>query len=181
VGITHECDFVPTHPLYHSSDPLLATTVDDDQYDSINDCNANRARPVTLTISHIDSHILTQTEIDTAVKTSLHDGISLYTLHECALEDAKPTIILTQSLCNVCAVATSEVENRIAAACKSNSSSTKGITSSTNNFEQPTLNNEECNIISLEPERLIDVVNTFITIADVCGVKKRGIEIATKF
>ena len=167
MGITHECDFVPTHPLYYSSDPLLATTVDDDQSDSINnECTSLRGRPVTLTISHIDSHILTQTEIDTVVKTSLRDGISLYTLHESALEDAKPTIILTQSLCNVCAVATSEVENRIAAACKSNS---------TNNF------GNECKIISLEPETLIDVVNTFITIADACGVKKRGIEIATKF
>ena len=155
VGITHECDFVPTHPLYYSSDPLLATTVDDDQSDSINnECTSLRGRPATLTISHIDSHILTQIEIDSAVKSSLHDGISLYTLHESALEDVKPTIILTQSLCNVCAVATSEVENRVAAAACSNSN---------NNF------GNECKIISLESETLIDVVNTFITIANVCG------------
>lgn len=60
----------------------------------------------------------------------------------------------------------SEVENRIAAACSSNSN---------NNF------GDECKIISLEPETLVDVVNTFITIANVCGVKERGIEIATKF
>ena len=51
-------------------------------------------------------------------------------------------------------MATSEVENRVAAAACSNSN---------NNF------GNECKIISLEPETLIDVVNTFITIANVCG------------
>ena len=85
VGITHECDFVPTHPLYrHSSDPLLATIDHDGSINNNKDCTTRDGDniPVTLTISHIDSHILTQSEIDTAVKTSLQNGISLYTLHD---------------------------------------------------------------------------------------------------
>jgi hypothetical protein len=87
VGITHECDFVPTHPLYrHSSDPLLATNIDHDVSINNNKDGTHRGNgdivPVTLTISHIDSHILTQSEIDIAVKTSLQNGISLYTLHD---------------------------------------------------------------------------------------------------
>ena len=65
---------------------------------------------------------------------------------------------------------TVEVENRIAAATACNNSS------SNNNF-----GSNECKIVSLEPDTLIDVVTTFITIADVCGVKERGVEIATKF
>jgi hypothetical protein len=67
-------------------------------------------------------------------------------------------------------VDTVEVENRIAAATACNNSS------SNNNF-----GGNECKIVSLEPETLIDVVSTFITIADVCGVKERGVQIATKF
>ena len=144
VGITHECDFVPTHPLYrHSSDPLLATIDHDGSINNNKDCTTRDGDniPVTLTISHIDSHILTQSEIDTAVKTSLQNGISLYTLHDSALEDVKPTIILTQSLCNVCAVDTVEVENRIAAATACNNSSS-------NNY----FGGNECKIVSLEPE-----------------------------
>ena len=75
-----------------------------------NDINGKKKSALTLTVSHIDPHKQSQEEIDTAVKTSVHNGISLYNLNGTSLQDSKPSIILTQSLCDVCAVAKEEVD-----------------------------------------------------------------------
>lgn len=98
VGITHECDYGSSHPLYNSSAPLVVI----DGSDENNNCNTS-SPPLTLTVSQIDPHIQSQAAIDAAVKSSVHNGISLYNLNDTALTDCNPTIILTQSLCDVCA------------------------------------------------------------------------------
>jgi len=99
VGITHECDFPKSsHPLYKSSAPLVVV----DGSDKNNNSNTS-SPPLTLTVSQIDPHIQSQAAIDAAVKSSVHNGISLYNLNDTALTDCNPTIILTQSLCDVCA------------------------------------------------------------------------------
>src|SRR5210317_1246012 len=151
VGITHECDF----DLDPSTTSLL----------TVRDANTQPPRrttttpPLTLTVSHIDPHTASQSEIDDAVKHSLHNGLSLYNLNDTALTDAKPNVILTQSLCDVCAVAKDEVDNEVAC-----------------NFTPG-----QCKVISLEPESLEEVVDTFITTAEACGVKERGEELKSKF
>ena len=53
-------------------------------------------------------------EIDTLVKSQLTDDTALYSLHMPVLEALKPDLIVTQALCDVCAVAADEVN---AAAC----------------------------------------------------------------
>ncbi len=151
MGITHECDF----DLDPSTTSLL----------TVRDANTQQPRrttttpPLTLTISHIDPHTASQAEIDDAVKNSLHNGLSLYNLNDTALTDAKPNVILTQSLCDVCAVAKDEVDNEVAC-----------------NFTPG-----QCKVISLEPESLEEVVDTFITTAEACGAKERGDELKSKF
>jgi len=47
---------------------------------------------------------MTQSEIHEAVCGSLTNGQSLYGINKGVLQDVKPDIIFTQSLCDVCAV-----------------------------------------------------------------------------
>src|SRR5438309_7427066 len=75
VGVTHECDF-----------PEEA-----------------RSKP-HVTASLIDATHLSGAEIDAAVRDSLADGKTIYGLDAALLLQLQPDIILTQELCDVCAV-----------------------------------------------------------------------------
>jgi iron complex transport system substrate-binding protein len=81
VGVTHECDYPP---------------------DVI-------GKPV-LTASRIHGLRLTSAEIDHAVSTRLGGHQSLYTLDEALLRELQPDLVLTQELCDVCAVSYTEVQ-----------------------------------------------------------------------
>lgn len=144
VGITHECD-------YPAAVPLLSYT------DKADGRPPLKNRPLTLTVSHIDPHVQSQSEIDTAVKSSLHNGISLYDLNDTALTDCKPSVILTQSLCDVCAVSKDDVHREVSCYLPASK------------------------VLSLEPESLNDVADTFVTVADACGVKERGVQLRQRF
>ena len=74
VGVTHECDFPPEA----------------------------REKP-HLTASSLP-HAGSSAEIDRHVRASLHAGSSLYALDADALERLAPGLIVTQELCEVCAV-----------------------------------------------------------------------------
>jgi iron complex transport system substrate-binding protein len=80
VGVTHECDYPPEA----------------------------RHKPVVVRTS-IDSHRMTSLEIDRAVSERVRNNQSLYTIDETRLREAAPDIILTQGLCDVCAIDYSEV------------------------------------------------------------------------
>ncbi len=80
VGVTHECDY-----------PLEA-----------------RAKPA-VTASVLDGHADSAT-IDRLVAGSVHDHRAIYTLDERLLANLRPDLILTQELCDVCAVSYSEVQ-----------------------------------------------------------------------
>lgn len=54
-------------------------------------------------------------EIDAAVSSQLASGLSLYTLDQEALSRLDPDLILTQELCPVCAVSTTQVDGAVAA------------------------------------------------------------------
>jgi iron complex transport system substrate-binding protein len=75
VGVTHECDYPPEA----------------------------KQKPVMVR-SIIDSNGLTSSEIDRAVGAALQGGNALYTLDRQALREAAPDLILTQGLCDVCAL-----------------------------------------------------------------------------
>ncbi|MBV8195212.1 MAG: cobalamin-binding protein [Candidatus Dormibacteraeota bacterium] len=80
VAVTHECD----HPA------------------------AARQLPA-ITSSAIDQHGMTCAEIDRHVKRALHEGSSLYHLNHDLLAELRPDLIVTQELCEVCAVSYREV------------------------------------------------------------------------
>ena len=80
VGVTHECDY-----------PSLV----------------QRLPKVTRTLIPADA---TSSEIDRLVSERFKDVRALYSLEVERLKDARPDVIVTQSLCEVCAVAPNEVQ-----------------------------------------------------------------------
>ena len=75
VGITHECDF----PAHIAGKPAL-------------------------TSSKINHETMSSKEIDHAVRTQLDGHGSIYGLNTKLLEELNPDLIITQELCDVCAV-----------------------------------------------------------------------------
>jgi iron complex transport system substrate-binding protein len=81
VGRTHECDWPPG---IDEEPPMTADT--------------------------LDTHRMGSREIHEAIGATVHSGSSVYALDTEALEGAKPDLILTQELCEVCAVSYTEVQ-----------------------------------------------------------------------
>lgn len=85
VGISHECD----HPPEALTLPRLS-------------------RPV------FNPAGLTSGEIDAAVRQAMAEQGSVYTIDRKVLADLRPDVVLTQALCEVCAVPTGSVEEAVA-------------------------------------------------------------------
>ena len=64
----------------------------------------------TIVVGGLDTRGMTPREIDDYVHGRLAAGGDLYTLHERALADLQPDLILTQDLCRVCALPSGQVE-----------------------------------------------------------------------
>jgi iron complex transport system substrate-binding protein len=80
VGVTHECD----HPAEATSKP-------------------------TVVRNALALETMSQGEIDVAVTARLRDGLSLYELDAELIERLSPDLIITQSLCDVCAPSGNDV------------------------------------------------------------------------
>ncbi|MGW5694172.1 hypothetical protein ACWEWX_25405 [Streptomyces asiaticus] len=84
-GRTHECDWPP---------------------------EAVAGLPV-VTATGLDQDALTSREISDAVGGATHSGSSLYTLDTEALAALRPDVVLTQDLCEVCAVSYRKVSRAV--------------------------------------------------------------------
>ena len=118
VGVTHECDFPP-----------------------------GVERLPKLTRSKID-HGLTSAEIDAAVGAiagGLTDEESIYALDAPLLERLSPDLVITQGLCDVCAVSSGVVERAVA-----------GLEG-------------ETGVLSLNPTSLRDVLDDTVRVGDALG------------
>lgn len=123
VGVTHECDYPA----------------------------AVRGLPtVTHTLIPTDA---SSAEIDRLVRERLAGQRALYNLDLPTLERLRPDLIVTQALCDVCAVADEEVR---AAAC-----TLPGLP----------------RVINLEPETLSQVFEAIRQVADAAGIPARGVEV----
>ena len=123
VGVTHECDF----PARVKSLPK-----------------------VTNTLIPTDA---SSADIDQLVRDRLGGRSALYTLDMPTLERLAPDLIVTQALCDVCAVSETEVQN---AAC-----ALPGTP----------------RVINLEPETLGEVLDGVRAVAQAAGVERRGREV----
>ncbi len=85
VGVTHECDYPP-----------------------------GVEKLPRLISSKIHAATMTSAEIDTAIDRILTDEGSIYALDAKLLEDLAPDLVITQGLCDVCAVSLNLVEQAVA-------------------------------------------------------------------
>jgi iron complex transport system substrate-binding protein len=127
VGVSHECDF-----------PAEAN-----------------ARP---RVTHCAVHDtgLTSGEIDQWVRRALRDNGTIYTIDELLLRQLRPDVILTQKLCDVCAVGYGTVA-RLAEA-----------------LPGPP------KVVNLEPTSLSDIFDDIRRVAEACGVPERARGIITR-
>src|SRR5687767_13961918 len=124
VGITHECDFPPQI--------------------------ADRPH---LTASRISHEKMSSAEIDHAVRSQLDGHGSIYDLNEKLLQQLKPDLIITQELCEVCAVSYKQVEK-----------AAKMFVA-------------EAGVISLEPNTIGDIFENIKTVGTICGVAEKAVEV----
>jgi iron complex transport system substrate-binding protein len=116
VGITHECDYPASI--------------------------ADRPR---LTASRISHETMTSAEIDHAVRSQLDGHGSIYDLDEVRLRALEPDLILTQELCDVCAVSYRTVER------------------AARMFET------DVRVVSLEPNTIRDILANIKTVGELTG------------
>jgi iron complex transport system substrate-binding protein len=124
VGVTHECDFPP---------------------------QATYKTVMTRNLLQLEG--MSPGDIDRHVRQALHEGSSLYAIDQDALQRARPDVILTQELCEVCAVAYSQV------------------------LEAARLLPGKPTVLSLEPHSLADVLRSFGDVGQVTGSKERAAEL----
>ncbi len=121
VGVTHECDF----PKGVENKPHL-------------------------TASKISHETMTSKEIDHAVRTNLDGHGSIYDLDTRTLEELKPDLIITQELCDVCAVSYKTV------------------------LKAAKMYVADAQVVSLEPNTIADIFDNIKLIGELCGVSERA-------
>ncbi len=121
VGITHECDFP-----------------------------ASVAEKNILTASRISHETMSSAEIDHAVRSQLDGHGSIYDLDTRLLEEIKPDLIITQELCDVCAV------------------SYKTVQKAAKMFVA------DAQVVSLEPNTIEDIFENIKTIGELTGTQNEA-------
>ncbi len=124
IGITHECDF----PQSVVNKPHLTASV----------------------ISH---ETMSSFEIDHAVRTQLDGHGSIYDLNNELLHKFQPDLILTQELCDVCAVSYKTV------------------------LKAAKIYVAEAQVVSLEPNTIEDIFENIKTVGELCGVSDKANEV----
>ena len=127
VGVTHECDYPPET----ASIP-----------------------PVTSSV--VNGASMTGKDIHDAITGLVHGGSSIYNLDRDLLDEASPDLILTQELCDVCAVSYSQVE---AAA---------------------SMLQCDTRVVSLEPNTLGQILETILTVGKLAGVGARAESVVSR-
>lgn len=128
VGRSHECDF----PHDVANVPVMTYS------------NIGAARGAEGA-----DHPLSGAEIDARVSQRLHEGLSLYSVHMDRLEAARPDLILTQELCDVCAVSTSAVH--------------AAVRELSPNWQN------DAHVVSLEPTDIDGIIESILAVGELTG------------
>ncbi|HVE59990.1 MAG TPA: cobalamin-binding protein [Pyrinomonadaceae bacterium] len=124
VGITHECDF----PASITDKP-------------------------PLTASRISHETMTSKEIDHAVRSQLDGHGSIYDLNEKLLRELNPDLIITQELCDVCAVSYKTVE------------------------KAARMYTADAQVVSLEPNTIADIFDNIKLIGELTNTTEKAEEV----
>ena len=93
--------------------------------------------------------------IDSAVRAVIRDALSIYAVDEALLAQLRPDVIITQDLCEVCAVSLDDVRSAVARIA----------------------NHDDVEIVSLSPTRLEHVLGDVERVAEGLGLQARGSEV----
>lgn len=93
-------------------------------------------------------------QIDAQVKEILSDAVSIYKIDQELIKSLKPTHIITQAQCEVCAVSEKDVEEALS-----------------------NLISQETKLISLQPNTLWDILKEIKEVAKTLGVEEKGNEL----
>jgi ABC-type Fe3+-hydroxamate transport system substrate-binding protein/diphthamide synthase (EF-2-diphthine--ammonia ligase) len=96
---------------------------------------------------------------------------SLYPLLSKEFDLAKPNVVFTQDLCAVCAPTTLDVRRLLAGRHNDDAKDNDSNASS----------EDEIQIVSLQPATLHQVAETFLTVAETCGIPEKGVALQTQF
>jgi iron complex transport system substrate-binding protein len=124
VGITHECDFP-----------------------------ASIGHLPHLTASRISHETMSSKEIDHAVRSQLDGHGSIYDLNEQLLHELQPDLILTQELCDVCAVSYKTVE------------------------KAARMYTADAKVVSLEPNTIGEIFDNIRFVGELTGTETRAAEV----
>lgn len=128
VGVTHECDYPPE---------VVGLP--------------------QLTASRISHATMTSAEIDHAVRSQLDGHGSIYDLDEPALRALRPDLIITQELCDVCAVSYKTVEQAAAR-----------------------LFDADVRVVSLEPNTIEDIFSNIRTVGSLTGREAEAVRVVAE-
>ena len=104
----------------------------------------------TIVVGGLDTRGMTPREIDDYVRGQLAAEGNLYTLHERALADLEPDLILTQDLCRVCALPSGQVEAALGyLGC-------------------------QARVLTLDPRSLAEVLGSILAVGQAPGVTERA-------
>ncbi|MEZ5306297.1 MAG: cobalamin-binding protein [Pyrinomonadaceae bacterium] len=109
-----------------------------------------------ITSSRLDGSTMSCAEIDHAVRSQLQGHGSIYNLDEKLLEELKPDLIVTQELCEVCAV------------------NYQMVKASARTFAA------DARILSLEPMDIAGILENIQTVGEFCDVPGRATEVVAE-
>ncbi len=146
------CSFLPS-----ATEIVYALGLGDSLHGVSHECDypdEARAKPKVVT-SRIDSDRLGSAEIDRLVSDLMSRGEPLYEVDAATLERARPDLVITQELCEVCAVSLDDVQAAIA-----------GLP----NAPQ---------VISLDPHGVADVLADVVRVGRAAGAEKKAEQVTT--
>ncbi len=144
------CSLVPS-----ATDILVALGLRDHIVAVTHECEVPPGAKIpVITHSTLQSKTLTSRDIDRHVTATTHSGSSLYLLDHAMLEQCDPDLIITQELCDVCAIG----YRHVAAAVRrlDEAAGTKRV------------------ILSVEPQTLSQILEATLRIGEAAGVGDRA-------
>jgi iron complex transport system substrate-binding protein len=127
VGVTHECDYPP---------------------------EAKQKAVVIDSVFHSEEHAAS--EIDRLVNQYAQRGISIYKVNQPLLEELRPDLIITQGLCDVCAVSTNETLRAVERL-----------------IPRP-------KVLSLDPTTFYDILDNMIAVGEATGRQKVAADLVAR-
>jgi ABC-type Fe3+-hydroxamate transport system substrate-binding protein/diphthamide synthase (EF-2-diphthine--ammonia ligase) len=167
VGITHECELSPPAPddsggpavRILTEDKLPSTLSQGEIHEIVQENSSKHAAAAAAACQRTQG----------AAGDDVEMPPSLYPIDRRAFQEAAPTLVITQDLCNVCAPSSSSVEQALQSIQQQQEQQQQQHDSSTSR-RRPT-------IVSLSPHSLQDVLGNIETVAAACGVPQRGIRL----